>query len=105
MLLLLPLLLLACVLQVADYVTDPLVYRGPTAVSTAFQMGEAIFALRDVRHQLELPLYALHCTADHITPYKVGWLAAQLILLLQMLHLAISGDPLSANKRLIEQRT
>jgi hypothetical protein len=34
-------------------------------------MGQAIFALLDARHQLELPLYALHCTADHITPYKV----------------------------------
>uniref|UniRef100_A0A383VAU1 Serine aminopeptidase S33 domain-containing protein n=1 Tax=Tetradesmus obliquus TaxID=3088 RepID=A0A383VAU1_TETOB len=55
---------------VADYCSDPLVYRGATAVTTAFQMGEAIFALRAVRHQLELPLYALHCTDDHITPYK-----------------------------------
>jgi hypothetical protein len=34
-------------------------------------MGGAVFALRDTRHQLELPLYALHCTDDHITPYQV----------------------------------
>jgi hypothetical protein len=35
-------------------------------------MGGAVFALRDTRHQLEVPLYALHCTDDHITPYQVG---------------------------------
>lgn len=63
--------LLLLLLQVADYCSDPLVYRGATAVSTAFQMGEAMFALCAVRHRLELPLYALHCTGDHITPYKV----------------------------------
>jgi hypothetical protein len=60
-----------CTRQVADYEADPLVYRGNTAVSTAYQMGCAVFALRDTRHQLELPLYALHCTDDHITPYQV----------------------------------
>eukprot|EP00878_Enallax_costatus_P017507 GHUV01018390.1.p1 GENE.GHUV01018390.1~~GHUV01018390.1.p1 ORF type:complete len:225 (+),score=74.40 GHUV01018390.1:834-1508(+) len=55
--------------EVEDYCADPLVYREATFVSTAWQMGQAVLSMKAQRHELELPIYALHATNDYITPY------------------------------------
>ena len=56
---------------ISDFTQDPLNFHGVMRARTAVELARGFVAIRKARHNLKMPVYAHHGTADAITSPKV----------------------------------